>query len=174
MQSLSIRTWLSLVLLVGACNKDSAETEVPSSSSQIPPTTILEPTFAENSGVTENVLLECNLQEKVPAYIVQAAPSMSTGDSTEEGQVLALEITQVIAPGGGAWTGPKSLMLAGILTANNQVIGTFEARRSTSGGAFGGYKGTCSFLMRNAKTLGKDIAGFLANPSMNARLGELR
>ena len=41
------------------------------------------------------------------------------------------------------------------------------------GGAFGGYKGTCSILGRCIKTLGSDIAKWLANPTMDAKLGNV-
>ena len=39
------------------------------------------------------------------------------------------------------------------------------------GGAFGGFKGTCSILGRCIKAIGADIAKWLANPTMDAMLG---
>ena len=94
-------------------------------------------------------------------------------DVTEstEGRVLHVEISSVVGPQGGAWSGAKSVTVEGKLTENGEVIGTFKGNRYSGGGAFGGYKGTCSILGRCAKTLGSDIAKWLAKPTMDARLG---
>ncbi len=42
------------------------------------------------------------------------------------------------------------------------VVGTTVLTRSSSGGVFGGFKGTCSILDRVAGALGKDVAVWLA------------
>lgn len=60
----------------------------------------------------------------------------------------------------------------GTLTMDGAILATFKALRSTRGGVFGGYKGICSKLSRCVKTLGSDIAGWLANPIDNAELGD--
>ncbi len=92
-------------------------------------------------------------------------------DSTE-GRVLHIEIVNVIGTGGGAWSGAKSVTVEGKLTENGEVIGTFTSSRYSGGGAFGGYKGTCSILGRCIKAMGSDIAKWLANPTMDAKLGD--
>ena len=88
------------------------------------------------------------------------------------GKVLALEIVGTDEHG-NAFTGrSKSLTVKGELREDGKVIGTFRARRSTSGGVFGGYKGNCAFFGRCAKTLGKDIVGWLQKPAMNSVLND--
>ena len=132
--------------------------------------------FAESSGATDNVKAECTLDTRLPGFVKSFASGMNivladdVGESTE-GKVLHIEITHVIGPGGGAWSGSKSVTVEGKLTENGEVLGTFTAMRYSGGGAFGGYKGTCSILGRCIKAIGKDIAAWLKSPTMDARLG---
>ncbi len=133
--------------------------------------------FTETSGASDNVKAECTLQTRLPQFIKDYAKKMNVvlaDDVTEEteGRVLQLEITGVLGFAGGAWSGPKTVTVEGTLTENGEVIGTFVAMRYSGGGAFGGAKGTCSILGRCIKTLGSDIAKWLANPTMDARLGD--
>ena len=136
--------------------------------------------FADNSGATGNVMAECTLETRLPQFIAQAArkgvdvvvgPAPTEG---AEGKFLYLEFTNVLGPGGGAWSGPKSVTVKGELIENGEVIGSFVGARYSTGGAFGGYKGTCSILGRCIKALGKDIAGSLRSPTMDAALGDAR
>jgi hypothetical protein len=91
---------------------------------------------------------------------------------TKKGKVLLVEITGVTAPGGGAWSGAKSMSIAGKLYDNGKMIGDFTGMRYSGGGFFGGYKGTCSIIGRCSKTLGKDVATWLKNPTSGAHLGD--
>lgn len=86
-----------------------------------------------------------------------------------KGKVLVLEITHVVAPGGGGFSGSKSATVSGELKENREVIGSLTASRTAS---FGMSYGTCSMLKRIAKKLGKDIATWLMAPTMNAKLGD--
>ncbi len=52
-------------------------------------------------------------------------------------------------------------------------MGSFVAARYSTGGAFGGYRVTCSILGRCIKALGKDIAGWLKSTTMDAALGDV-
>jgi len=132
--------------------------------------------FAESSGATSNVKSECTLQTRLPGFIQDYSKKVNLVlvdevSEESEGRVLTLEIIGVVGFGGGAWSGAKNVTVEGTLTENGEVIGTFVAMRYSGGGAFGGFKGTCSILGRCIKTLGSDIAKWLAEPRMDAMLG---
>lgn len=135
--------------------------------------------FAENTRVRGKIKTECRLEEKTSTFIRSFtqgnAYSKVVTQKPASGayHILEAEITQVHGPGGGAWSGPKSMRVSGKLKDNKgKVIATFEASRYSTGGAFGGYKGTCSILGRCTKAIGKDIAAWLVDPEPNALLGD--
>ena len=134
--------------------------------------------FAANAPVPAAVRDQCALQTKVPEFIAQAAgSSVELVDGTlnrKVGRVLELEITEVHAPGGGAFSGPKWMSVKGELYEKGKQIGSFRAKRYSTGGAFGGFKGTCSIIGRCTKAIGDDIAGWLGAPTQNAQLGDAR
>ncbi len=99
------------------------------------------------------------------ALVEEAAPN--TGERT-----LSVTITSLSTEGGGAWSGPKHLTIAGTLWKDGKIVGTFTAHRVTSGGIGGAYRGTCSLLGKCARALGKDVAAWLKNPTMDAKLGD--
>jgi len=133
--------------------------------------------FAEGSMASADVQATCTLDTRLPEFIQAAAKrgvKVVISDEPLEnagGKVLRLTIVHVVGGGGGAWSGAKSVTVSGELTENGEVIGSFTASRFSGGGAFGGFKGTCALLGRCIKTLGKDIAGWLKNPTMHAMLG---
>ena len=130
--------------------------------------------FAETSGVTSNVRDECTLDSRLPKFIRDFAAKKNITVNLAEGgkgRVLHLEFANIVGPGGGAWSGSKSVTVRGKLTEEGKVIGTFIASRYSGGGLFAGYKGTCSILGRCIKSIGKDIANWLVNPTMDAKLG---
>jgi hypothetical protein len=133
--------------------------------------------FSENSMATREVKGSCTLDTRLPQFIADAAKRgvkvVLTDEPLEnvEGRVLYLEIVHVLGTGGGAWSGAKSVTVEGKLVEDGNVIGTFTASRYSGGGAFGGFKGTCAILGRCIQAIGKDIAGWLKNPTMNAMLG---
>lgn len=130
--------------------------------------------FSEASGASDAVRSECQLETKVPEFLSRYSEDVELVDALPRagGRVLALTITQVHAPGGGAFSGPKILTVEGTLRENGKAVGSFTATRYSGGGAFGAYKGTCSIVGRCAKTIGKDIAGWLRNPEDGAHLGD--
>lgn len=125
------------------------------------------------------VKAECALETKLPTYIEEYAKGQFdtitlVDDAKGKGKFLSVEITGLVGTGGGAWSGAKQVAIDGVLTENGKTIGTFKGMRVSGGGAFGAYKGTCSILDRCIKALGKDVAGWLKAPTMNARLGDAR
>ena len=132
--------------------------------------------FAVGVDVTPAVRAECTLDTRLPQFIVDGAGrgvDVVIADTTENvtGKVLQLEFTNILGFGGGAWSGPKSVTVTGKLYENGQLIGSFVASRYSTGGAFGGFKGTCSILGRCIETLGVDIGRWLQSPAMDSRLG---
>jgi len=134
--------------------------------------------FADNSQASSDVKNSCALETRLPQFIADYAKrgvSVVIGpDPGEEaeGKVLYLKIVHVLGTGGGAWSGAKSVTAEGVLKENGEVIGSFTSARYSGGGAFGGFKGTCSILGRCIQAMGKDIANWLKKPTMHAMLGD--
>lgn len=130
--------------------------------------------FAKSAQVPEKVKDECKLQEKVPMFLAQFSDQVELvqGSLGKSGRTLELEINEVHAPGGGAFSGPKWMAVTGVLRDNGRRVAGFTAHRASGGGMFAGYKGTCAIVGRCAKTLGKDIAGWLSDPKDGVHLGD--
>jgi len=132
--------------------------------------------YAEDAFVRPAVRDECRLETRVADFIVAASggavSTVAELPGNGETSVLDVRIADTTESGNAFAGRHKSLTLQGELRENGKVVGTFRARRSTMGGVFGGYRGNCSFLARCAKALGRDVAQWLRNPTMNARLGE--
>ncbi len=134
--------------------------------------------FAEGVAVRDAVRQECLLQGKLAIFIKQFSSSNYSNIITDadsipaNAEVLKIEIDGLTGPKGGAWSGGKMVSIHGSLMRNGTEIGDFKARRVSGGGFFGGYKGTCAILGRCVKTLGKDVANWLQNPTKNAVLGD--
>ena len=133
--------------------------------------------FADDSMASAEVKESCTLDTRLPEFVKSAAKRgvkvVISDEPLEnvEGKVLHLKFLHVLGNSGGAWSGSKSVTVTGELIENGEVIGSFTGSRYSTGGAFGGFKGTCAILGRCIKTLGKDIAEWLKNPTMDAMLG---
>ena len=131
--------------------------------------------FSESSGASDNVKNECNIQGRLPKYIKSYAKkhtevNFTTEDlESVEGKVLYLEFEHVYAPGGGGYSGAKSVSVTGELKENGEVIASLTADRAA---LFGMTPGTCSMLKRVAKKLGQDIGKWLEAPEMDSMLGD--
>ena len=131
--------------------------------------------FEKGIHIPEAVRAECALEQKVADYVreavsgehqVQVVDSISVKTA---GRALGLTITSVLAPGGGPWSGPKSVTVKGVLWDNGKQIGNFTARRHTTGGG-----GTCGMLARDAKEIAHDIAKWLGSPGKDDMLGDAK
>ncbi len=136
--------------------------------------------YSETADVRDAVRQECGLQEKLAQFIEQYSAQRSIKVTTNQGpasqiqgKTLEVAITGAFAPGGGAFSGGKAVTVEGNLTEGGRSLGSFKARRISGGGAFAIFKSTCDILGRDVRALGEDIAGFLANPSEDARMGNL-
>ncbi|UTA48475.1 hypothetical protein L1F30_02765 [Simiduia sp. 21SJ11W-1] len=133
--------------------------------------------YAENAEVRQAVVDECELQTKIPVFLSKYAKkdvALVDGELAAEGRRLELVISNAFASGGGAWSGAKSVTVKGKLYEGEALVGDFIARRYSTGGMFGGFKGTCSIVGRCGKAIAKDIAEWLKNPTEGARLGDAK
>jgi len=134
--------------------------------------------FASTAQVPAAVRDQCQLQTKVPDFLSQSAGGrvelVDGALNRKVGRVLEMEIIEVHSPGGGSFSGPKWLTVKGELYDRGKQIGSFRAKRYTTGGAFALFKGTCAIIGRCTKTLGQDIATWLASPTATAELGDAR
>jgi hypothetical protein len=130
--------------------------------------------FTAESGASDKVKAECKLETKVTHFLnsFSSQVELVDGNPGKQGRTLHLEISEVHAPGGGAWSGAKSMSVKGTLRENGKKVASFTAKRFSGGGFLGGYKGTCSIIGRCAKVIGKDIAKWLENPKDGAHLGD--
>lgn len=164
-----IKTTLAATLLTVAAANSHADKTVLIVADQIP--------FAKNADVPDKVKAECNLGMKLSKFIkVYAKKSgfdVQSSSSAASDLILDVEMTSAFANPGGAFSGAKTLHIKGSARQNNKVIGTFEGRRYSMGGAFAAFKGTCSIIGRNTKALGRDIATWLKAPTKDAKLGDL-
>jgi len=126
--------------------------------------------IAPNAGASPAVQQECQLQTLVPQGIQQAGADVTLVDAPAKGgRWLELSISEVHAPGGGPFSGPKWISVSGTLHDRGKVIGSFRAKRVTTGA-----RSTCGSLAKIATVIGQDIAAWLTAPSMNAEVGDAR
>lgn len=123
---------------------------------------------------------ECDIHIQLPGFIqsqakakglnVELVPKVSSGD---KGKNLVVSFVRTQSSG-NAFTGHYKYteIKAALFEDGKQVADLIAARRS-GGGAFAGYKGSCSVMGRTVRTLGDDIAQWLANPVSGARAGNL-
>jgi len=132
--------------------------------------------FEKGIHVPEAVRAECGLEQKVPEHVRDAAgkkfDKVSLADHVSAktpGKAMSLTITSVLAPGGGPFSGPKSVEVRGVLWEHGREIGSFRARRNTTHGS-----GTCNMLDRDAKAIAGDVAKWLESPGKEDRLGDAK
>lgn len=133
--------------------------------------------------IPADVKLECELPKKLAEYTKSAAEDdfatinmLDTPEKNATGRMLIMQIVGIDAAGGGAYTGKKGMSIEGTLWEKGKQVGNFQATRYSGGrrSSFNPYPGTCKMLRYDAQTLGKDVAKWLRNPSMGARLGEAK
>lgn len=124
--------------------------------------------YADGIG-TVDVRTKCDWNSKISGYIAHYAEtpvSVTDADVSQMGgKVLTLKITAVHAIGGGGWTGPKWAEVRGQLHDGGKLVGSFTALQHSSVGLT-----ACRSLNHLAKELGDDIADWLKEPTLNARL----
>lgn len=135
--------------------------------------------YAADSHIAANIKTECDLPAKLPAYIAEYAKEkridtrfadqVAPGDP---GRVLVVEIEEAVSRGNAFIGHQKFTRARGALYQDGEEVGNFIAQRYSMGGAFAGYKGSCSVLGRTVKAIGKDVAEWMAAPTKDAHLGD--
>lgn len=141
--------------------------------------------YAADSGAPAWVKEECGLASDLPIYIDNKARRGITVFRTErplevveeaKDTVLFLEFSQIDAPRDTSLTAWRSITVRGELREHGEITASFEANRRKKGNVVTlillGGEDTCSMLDRCALKLAKDIAKWLKNPTMSAKLGE--
>lgn len=135
--------------------------------------------FSDDANVRDAVREECEIQTQVPRFLKEFGREFGIKvklvndlEDVETDRTIEMEITRVHAPGGGGWSGAKSMTVKAKVYEDGSMIGDATATRHSSGGMFAGYKGTCSIVGRCAEAIGQDLARWLQNPSSDARLGD--
>ena len=171
--------FVSLLALNGCATNATAPTPAQHTKTE---TLVIKPIeFNKDAHIRKAVRQECNLIGKLTLFIEKNAADQYAHIISDahpdtipaDAQILKIEIEQVEGAAGGAWSGPKKVLINGTLTKNGQVLGDFKAHRYSGGGMFGSYKGTCAIMGRCVRSLGADVAKWLIHPTPKAMLGDL-
>ncbi|WP_455217813.1 hypothetical protein [Kaarinaea lacus] len=136
--------------------------------------------YSKNHQIEGKILRECNLNDQLSQFIDEFGDSFDVNvvrtaniDKDGQGMALMVEITNATSEGNAFLGHRKTTSIAGQLYEDGKLKASFQGMRVSGGGAFGGFKGSCSVLGRTVEALGKDVALWLKNPFDNARLGDL-
>jgi len=121
--------------------------------------------FANPDAVPDNVKIECGLPQKAGLFLKEYLSAdgfdVQVVDTTEiprSGVFLKLTITTVFSFGHAMTGHAKQITVLATLYVDGVEVAKASKMRDSMGGAFGGYKGSCSVLGRCCKVLGKDVA----------------
>jgi len=134
--------------------------------------------YVDANSISRAVLVECQLPQQ-GAQLLQSAmrdagfqPVVDDqAAQAGKGRVLLVQISNAVAAGNAFIGHRKMVEVKGRLLEDGKEVATFAGMRSSMGGAFAGFKGSCSVLGRCLETLAKDISGWMKNP-VTARIGE--
>jgi hypothetical protein len=159
-----IRPFLAVALLL-ACGGAAAGTGI-QLQSPVP--------FAEDNDISDAIKSECSIGKQLAEYVKQYSkvPVELTAQTATDGRVLQLEIVDAVSMGNAFLGHQKFTKVRGTLFQDGQKVASFKGRRNSMGGAFAGFKGSCSVLGRTVEVLGEDIGAWLAAPVDGANLGD--
>lgn len=134
--------------------------------------------YADSADIQQKILDECTelgtqFSQFIKEYAAEKGMEVTLGDaSASANRELRVEITHALSQGNAFLGHSKSMSSRGTLFENGAEVASFRATRNSMGGAFAGYKGSCSVLGRTVKAMGMDIGEWLANPVDGAELGD--
>lgn len=160
--------WMPFVAIVACLCSAGAMAQSVKMQSPVP--------YAEDNDISDAIKKECELPQRLADYIRTSSSvpvELVAGPvDTGAGRVLQLEIADAVSMG-NAWLGhQKYTKVRGTLYQDGAKVAGFKGRRNSMGGAFAGYKGSCSVLDRTIEALGEDIGSWLATPVDGANLGD--
>ena len=89
----------------------------------IPPAATIDPNSGINAKVKEECLPDAKVTELLKAQLKSAGYEVEVAKQASGGRSLQLTITNVQGIGGGAWTGSKSMSIAGKLYDGGKLVG---------------------------------------------------
>ena len=137
--------------------------------------------FSNKEAVDPRVVAECNLPQRQAEFLGQALTAVNVEfktvknlDSTSGDSVLELEIQQT-GSGHIPFVGRyKSVTVVGKLYQHGKQVAALTAKRNSTGGGFGAFKGACAIFYGSAQAIGQDIARWMVAPTDDAKLGDAR
>jgi type IV secretory pathway TrbL component len=129
---------------------------------------LVSPAASYGTAISDNVKSECALgQTQTEAVLKHLGAAGITAQAAgsdavpAQGRYLQLRIESAIS-GGNAFVGHrKQVTTSARLFENGKEIAQTTQSRDSTGGFFGGYKGSCNVLRRCALVVGKDIAAWV-------------
>ena len=128
--------------------------------------------------ISQAILAECQLPQQGAQMLVSAMRAAGFEPVVDDvaaqagkGRVLLVQISDAVS-GGNAFIGHrKQVKVRGRLLQDGKEVASFSGVRGSMGGAFAGFKGSCSVLYRCLEALSSDISTWMKNP-VTGRIGE--
>ena len=177
----SVFMGLIVVSLVAGCKgppRPGTSTEVAEVSANAKSVYVSSKAVYTGKSIAQNIKDECQIDSQVMTFIKTYASKNNMniiidGNPKSSDTVLKVSITDAISARGMGYGGHnKYVIISGKLYEGNTLKSSFKAARKSGGGYFGMYRGSCSVLGSCAKTLGRDTATWLMNPTNDAKLGD--
>jgi hypothetical protein len=131
-------------------------------------TLLVSPAASYGTAIADNIKAECALSETQTEAVLKqlgaagvSAQAAGSDAVPASGRYLQLRIESAISAGNGFTGHRKQVTTSAHLFENGKEIAQTTKSRDSTGGAFGGYKGSCNVLRRCAIVLGKDIAAWV-------------
>lgn len=131
--------------------------------------------YRDPDRVAPNIKKECDLpgyQSKViQQALTQNGYTVTTAEGTDipaQGKYLKLQIVDALSAGHAFVAHHKSIGIVAILYKNGKEVAKQNFVRNSMGGAFAGFKGSCTVLQRCADTISQDVKEWLRSADSNA------
>ena len=172
-------TALLSLLVLSACGWSRARLGTPVTLPPGPITIQNTVPYSPGNAIANNIKQECGINQQLSDFMKEYAVEKGLElrgadvlDTSGPGNVLKIEITHAISAGNAFIGHRKSTSIRGELYDNGKLLASFTGSRNSGGGAFAGFKGSCSVLGRTVKVLGEDIVIWLKHPANNAHVGD--